>query len=57
MRKIEIIETELIIVKQALDEYKEKLQRDNIRSYKFESESIDLIFKKIRDELIGKPAI
>ena len=53
MRKIEIIENELIIVKQALDEYKENLQRDNRGSYKFESETIDAIIKKIREALIG----
>jgi hypothetical protein len=51
MRKIEIIEEEILIVKQALGLYKEKLQEVNTLVDRSEIEIIDAIFNKIKEEL------
>lgn len=51
MRKIEIIEEELLIVKQALAELKEKLSSDNTKVVREDSAIIDGILRKIREEL------
>jgi hypothetical protein len=51
MRRIEIIDEEVLIVKQSLSLYKEKLENLNSRMSISEIEVIDKLLKKIRIEL------
>ena len=48
---MEIIEEEILIVKQALGLYKEKLQEENTIINRSEIEILDRIFEKIKYEL------
>jgi hypothetical protein len=51
MRKIEIVEEELLIVKQALSLYKEKLDEENTIINRADDKIVDSILTKIKDEL------
>jgi hypothetical protein len=51
MRKIEIIEEEILVTKQALSLYKAKLQEENTLVNMSELEIVDKILENIKDEL------
>jgi hypothetical protein len=51
MRKIEIVEEEILIVKQALSLYKEKLLEENTIINRSDIEIVDNVFMKIKEEL------
>jgi hypothetical protein len=51
MRKVEIIEEEILITKQALSLYKEKLQEENTLVNRSEIEVLDRILTNIKNEL------
>jgi hypothetical protein len=51
MRKIEIVDEEILIVKQALSLYKEKLQKEKSKINIFEVEVVEKILEKIKKEL------
>lgn len=50
MRKVEIIEEEILVTKQALVQYKDSLQGESSRVNILEIEVIDKILKKIKEE-------
>jgi hypothetical protein len=54
MRKVEFIEEELLILKQSLDLYKDKMQSENARLAASELQTIDEMLKRIKLEL-NKP--
>jgi hypothetical protein len=54
MRKVEIIEEEILIVKQALSLYKEKLDEENTVINRSDVQIVDIILAKIKDELKKK---
>lgn len=51
MCKVEIIEEEIIVVKQALSLYKDKLQENNRIIDRSEVETVNKILDKIKEEL------
>lgn len=51
MRKIEITEEEILLVKQAICDYRDKLVSENGRYSKPEIELAESILKRIREEL------
>lgn len=51
MRKVEIEEEEILIVKQALCDYRDKLVTENQRYLGSDIEIANKILKKIKDEL------
>ncbi|MBC8059629.1 MAG: hypothetical protein H7Y18_03085 [Clostridiaceae bacterium] len=51
MRKVEFIDEELLIIRQSLDLYKEKIQLENARSAASELKTIEEMVKKLKHEL------
>lgn len=51
MRKVEFIDEELLIIKQSIDLYKEKIQSENARLAASEMQTIEIMIKKLKQEL------